>query len=176
MAEASFRPKKRQQAARTPKLRDALAVRTRRCLDFDGTLRPRPNYCVSCAFSAKIPVDCRLFLQKRCRPGTKARIIIGHCVIRSFVFIYISGSTFVFNIFMVGCLPERLFFLCHDVWFVVSPRPAEVQRRVAPAWRSTGRLKQPRDKTRVVLSGCPHLSFRPAIWSKVISFHTYDGF
>ena len=36
--EASFRPKKRQQAARTPKLRGAPAVRSRRWFDFDEIL------------------------------------------------------------------------------------------------------------------------------------------
>jgi hypothetical protein len=50
-------------------------------------------------FPPKRPLDFRPFLQKWCQPGTKARIIIGHCVSRSFVFIYISGSTFSFNIF-----------------------------------------------------------------------------
>ena len=92
--------------------------------------RLRLNCRISRAFSAKTPVDCRLFLQKGCRPGTKARPIIGHFVVRPCVFMHIPGGSFIFNIFWAAVPPELLLALCLDPYAVASPRLATVQRRI----------------------------------------------
>jgi len=51
-------------------------------------------------FRPKNPIDCRPLPLNLCIFGQEARSIIGHCVTHHFVFIYIVGSIFIFNIFM----------------------------------------------------------------------------
>jgi hypothetical protein len=60
----------------------------------------RPDYLAIWAFSAKEPIDFRPLSRNPCIVCQKARPIIGHCVNLPFVFIHISGSTFIFNIFI----------------------------------------------------------------------------
>ena len=46
-----------------------------------------------------MPLEIRNFLQNQLQPRTNARHLFGQFVVRPFVFIDISGSTFIFNIF-----------------------------------------------------------------------------
>jgi len=67
------------------------------------------------------------------QPGTNVDFYVGQSVGRSFVFIYISGSTFVFNIFWVALLPPLGFpRLPPTRGLRVLRRPA-VQRPSCPA-------------------------------------------
>ena len=47
------------------------------------------------------------FLQKPLQPGTFVRYFLGQLVAPPFVFIYISGSTFIFNIFWAQSFPRN---------------------------------------------------------------------
>jgi hypothetical protein len=51
---------------------------------------------------ANLAIKSRAIALNGVQPGTNVVFFVGQTVVRSFVFIHISGSTFVFNIFWVG--------------------------------------------------------------------------
>ena len=60
-----------------------------------------------CKKSVRLDTFTLLFLENSFRPGTFVRMFLGQFAAPSFVFIYISGSTFIFNIFWAqSSLPE----------------------------------------------------------------------
>jgi hypothetical protein len=65
-----------------------------------------PKYCAIVAFSANKPDRLLSISEQSVHFRVKAVFFAGHFVIVSFVFIYIAGSSFIFNIFM-GLRPNK---------------------------------------------------------------------
>jgi hypothetical protein len=78
--------------------------------EFPQNIHPKTAICSKLAF----PIPG--FLQNRLQSGTNVRHSLGQFVIRPFVFIHISGSTFIFYTFLGGSRPPLLTFCWFEAW------------------------------------------------------------